>query len=127
MRRAGVVSFAQLDEGQSKAPPAKKKDAGRLPHAQRPSVVVLLQLMPDCEHDHLGWPHDLVEKHVATGAERNDELATQPVPLLRLAVDEWRSRKVHFRGGFDGSKGALRDVEILEGNCTIQQVLKKPQ
>jgi hypothetical protein len=77
-------------------------------------VIVLFPLMPHGEDDDLGGADDLVQRHTAGVAERNDQLALRRV-RGGLWKTERRDREPMHGRRTDGLQGFLGTVQVLVG------------
>jgi hypothetical protein len=90
------------------------------------SVIVVLKLMAHRQDVDMAGILDLVQRNVAYGAQRNQQLP-QEGALSGLAIDERCSAQIHLDGLSNGIDRGLSGVEDLYGFCTIQQVVKQPK
>src|SRR5580765_436352 len=83
------------------------------------SIVVVLELMTDCQDVDDAATFDLIEGYIARGLKGNDQLA-QERTLTNFAVDERRPAQVSFDCRLDGVDGELRRIKVVCGLSAIQ-------
>jgi len=88
-------------------------------------VAVILELMPNRNHDHIGRGSDLHQRDVTRVPERDDQFAQEGV-LARFSASE-RGGAQRLEAGADGGDGLLgqREVATLSRQFALQDEVEQ--
>src|SRR6185312_11186266 len=91
------------------------------------SVIILLNLMPHCQHQYQVRRNDFIQCNVSAVAERDWQFAAQAVLTIAcLAVNHRRLRQVCVDCSVDCVQRAFGDLQILDVFCAVDQECVQP-